>query len=206
MTRSLGFGSTTTNYYALFRLGFPPAPQLLLLNQLVIVTRRLILQKARHHRLYSGFDFLWVYGFRFFFTPLTGVLFIFPSRYYFSIGCKLYLALDRGRPRFRQGFSCLAVLRYRLTEVLIFRLQGFHLLCLAFPKPFCFIKTFLLRGFSHQNGPTTPHNKVWFRLFRFRSPLLPESLLISFPRILRWFSSPSFTFAFYLFKGQMTVS
>ena len=31
----------------------------------------------------------------------------------------------------------------------------------------------------------------WFGLFRFRSPLLSESLLISFPGLLRWFSSPS---------------
>ena len=60
-----------------------------------------------------GSDLLWVYGFRFSFTPLTGVLFAFPSRYFSAIGCIKYLALDRGRPRFRQGFSCLAVLRYR---------------------------------------------------------------------------------------------
>ena len=33
----------------------------------------------------------------------------------------------------------------------------------------------------------------WFGLFRFRSPLLSESLLISFPGLLRWFSSPSVT-------------
>jgi hypothetical protein len=29
---------------------------------------------------------LYVYGFRFYFTPLTGVLFAFPSRYWFTIG------------------------------------------------------------------------------------------------------------------------
>ena len=35
-------------FFALFRLGFPLAPDLLILNQLHTVTRRLILQKARH--------------------------------------------------------------------------------------------------------------------------------------------------------------
>ena len=35
-------------YFALFRLGFPLAPDLLILNQLHTVTRRLILQKARY--------------------------------------------------------------------------------------------------------------------------------------------------------------
>ena len=35
-----------------------------------------------------------------------GVLFAFPSRYLFTIDHKIYLALERGRPRFKQGFSC----------------------------------------------------------------------------------------------------
>src|SRR5690606_25387447 len=32
------------------------------------------------------FDCLWTRGFRHYFTPLTGVLFTFPSRYWFAIG------------------------------------------------------------------------------------------------------------------------
>ena len=43
-------------------------------------------------------------------TPLTGVLFTFPSRYLFTIEHKIYLALGGGPPRFRQGFSCPALL------------------------------------------------------------------------------------------------
>jgi hypothetical protein len=42
------------------------------------------------------------HGFRFYFTPLTGVLFTFPSRYYSAIGHQGYLALERGRPGFPQ--------------------------------------------------------------------------------------------------------
>ena len=38
-------------------------------------------------------------------------------------------------------------------------------------------------------GPTTPSKR--FGLFRIRSPLLSESLLISFPGLLRWFTSSS---------------
>ena len=34
------------------------------------------------------------------FTPLTGVLFTFPSRYLFTIGRQVYLALESGLPRF----------------------------------------------------------------------------------------------------------
>ena len=47
-----------------------------------------------------------------------------------------YLALDRGRPGFRQDFSCPAVLRYCTGKTTVFRVRGFHPLCQAFPKPF----------------------------------------------------------------------
>ena len=50
MGRSLGFASTTTNYFALFRLAFASDPPLNGLTMLATVTRRLIMQKARRHR------------------------------------------------------------------------------------------------------------------------------------------------------------
>jgi membrane-associated PAP2 superfamily phosphatase len=50
MGRSLGFASTTTNLFALFRLAFASDPRLNRLTMLVTVTRRLIMQKARRHR------------------------------------------------------------------------------------------------------------------------------------------------------------
>ena len=124
---------------------------------------------------------MWVYGFRFSFTPLAGVLFAFPSRYLSLSVVAEYLALDRGRPGFRQGFSCLAVLRYRITESSTCRVRGFHPLRPAFPKPFHYIEDLSLRGIS-PCGPTTPA-RSWFRLLRFRSPLLSESLLISVPEV-----------------------
>src|SRR5215212_992250 len=67
------------------------------------VTRRLILQKARHQatgKPATPFDCLWARGFRYYFTPLIGVLFTFPSRYSFTIGRQEYLALDGGPPSF----------------------------------------------------------------------------------------------------------
>ena len=44
------------------------------------------------------------------FTPLAGVLFTVPSRYWFAIGRRRYLALGRGRPRFPPDSACRAVL------------------------------------------------------------------------------------------------
>ena len=49
MGRSHGFASTTTNYFALFRLAFASDPPLNGLTMLATVTRRLIMQKARRH-------------------------------------------------------------------------------------------------------------------------------------------------------------
>ena len=51
MGRSLGFASTTANYIALFRLAFASGPPLNGLTMLATVTRRLIMQKARRHRV-----------------------------------------------------------------------------------------------------------------------------------------------------------
>ena len=104
-----------------------------------------------------------------------------------SVGAE-YLALDRGRPGFGQGSSCPALLRQRIMKSLSFRVRGSHALRRAFPCPSATI------GFSpnftgHPHAPLQPRMKR-FGLLRFRSPLLTESLLISFPGLLRWFTSP----------------
>ena len=41
-----------------------------------------------------------------------------------------------------------------------------------------------------RRGPTTPETSLRFGLFRFRSPLLTESILFLFLRLLRCFTSP----------------
>ena len=57
-----------------------------------------------------------------------------------------------------------------------------------------------MKKFSHNSlcGPTTP--LMWFGLLPVRSPLLGESLLISFPGLLRWFTSPSVASGPYLIQ------
>ena len=51
MDRSQGFASNPTNSFALFRLAFASPPYLKYLSSLVKLTRRLIMQKARRHRI-----------------------------------------------------------------------------------------------------------------------------------------------------------
>ena len=108
----------------------------------------------------------------------------------------LYLALDRGRPRFRQGSSCPALLRHRIMESVRFRLRGSHALRPAFPCRSA-ARRFYPNSTGHPHAALQPRQRR-FGLLPFRSPLLRESLLISFPGLLRWFTSPSLTSGSYL--------
>ena len=74
------------------------------------VTRRFILQKARSHPL-TGSNFLEAYGFSCYFTPLPGCFSPFPHGTCSLSVIREYLALRDGPRRFRQDFTCPAVLR-----------------------------------------------------------------------------------------------
>ena len=68
------------------------------------------MQKARRHTLLC-FDRLQAYGFRYYFTPLFGVLFTFPLRYWFTIGLYGVFSLTGWCRQIQAGF-----LRSRLTQ------------------------------------------------------------------------------------------
>ena len=93
-----------------FGLAFAPAPAVPALTSPRRTTRRLILQKARRHMAIPCSDRPEAHGFRRSFTPLAGVLFTIPSRYWFPIGRWRYLALGGGPPRFPPDSACPAVL------------------------------------------------------------------------------------------------
>ena len=93
-----------------FGLAFAPAPAVPALASPRRTTRRLILQKARRHRVKPCSDRPGAHGFRHSFTPLVGVLFTVPSRYWFPIGRWRCLALDGGPPSFPPDSACRAVL------------------------------------------------------------------------------------------------
>ena len=83
--------------------------------------------------------------------------------------------MEDNPPIFRQGFSYPALLFSRLIPHVCFRIQGYHLLWPGFPS-----------RFANQRAITA-------RLFQFRSPLLSESQLISFPRATEIFQFTRFT-------------
>ena len=134
MGRSPGFGSTLADYFALLRLGFPPAPDLRSLTLPASVTRRTVLQKVRGPS-YIDVPQLVNTGFQVLFHSPPGVLFTFPSQYSTLSVTKEYLALGGGPPDFPQGSTCLVVL-WILPPASGFQVRGFHPLWPAFPKPF----------------------------------------------------------------------
>ena len=121
-----------------------------------------------------------------------GVLFTFPSRYYSLSVTWSYLAFGDGPPFFRQDSSCPDVLRIplRLTR---FRVRDFYPLSSTFPGVFRY-PVFAVLG-SLPRAYCYPR----FGLLRFRSPLLSESFLLSFPPGTKMFQFPGFPSLHYLF-------
>ena len=123
-------------------------------------------------------------GFRIYFTPLPGFFSPFPhGTGSLSVDYE-YLALEDGPPIFRQDYTCPALLVVRLVPHLVFFIRGYHPLWPAFPD--CSDK----------------HDAKTYRLFRFRSPLLSESRLMSIPRATEMFQFARFALHAYVFSMQ----
>ena len=114
-----------------------------------------------------------------------GVLFTFPSRYSSLSVTWSYLAFWDGPHFFRPDFSCPDVLWIPLA-LSKFRLRGFHPLCLTFPG----------NSTTHPDAISRSLPRIYyyirFGLLRFRSPLLSESFLLSFPPGIEMFQFPGF--------------
>ena len=131
--------------------------------------------------------------------PLPGFFSPFPHGTSALSVAVLYSALDRGRPGFTRGSSCPALLRYRDTEALRFRLRGYHPLWPGFPAGSPAQR--FVNSAGHPLAALQPRS--WrFGLLPLRSPLLGESLLISLPALLRWFTSRSLAPPHYFIRAR----
>ena len=133
MDRSPGFGSTPSNLIAHLRLAFATAPHLKCLTLLLNVTRWPVLQKVRGHTS-NVLPQLVSAGFQVLFHSPPGVLFTFPSRYWFTIGHKGVFSLSRWSSIIPSGFHV-----PRRTQVLSritsrFRIRECHPLRRSFPE------------------------------------------------------------------------
>ena len=126
---------------ALLRLGFPTAPSLKDLTLPVSVTRRTVLQKVRG-RTYKVLPQLVDTGFQVLFHSPPGVLFTFPSQYFFAIGHQGIFRLGGWSLRLPSGFH---VSRCTLDTTVGLQVSYTRLsLSLA-----CFPKTILLPYLHH---------------------------------------------------------
>ena len=124
-------------------------------------------------------------GFQVLFHSPPGVLFTFPSRYYSLSVTWSYLALGDGPPVFRQDFSCPDVLRIP-PAFEQFRLRA------CYPVSMCFPTLFGYRSPCFSGSIPRTYCYMRFGLLRFRSPLLSESFLLSFPPGTKMFQFPGF--------------
>ena len=121
-------------------------------------------------------------GFRIYFTPLPGFFSPFPhGTSSLSVDYE-YLALEDGPPIFRQDFTCPALLVVHLVPHSSFSVRDYHPLWSAFPCR------------------SDKSNAKEHRLFRFRSPLLSESRLMSVPRATEMFQFARFASTPYVFR------
>ena len=90
--------------------------------------------------------------------------------------------MEDGPPIFRQDFSCPALLVASSVPHRSFHVRGYHPLWPAFPG--CSVKSCA----------------ITCRLLRFRSPLLSESRLMSFPRATEMFQFTRFASHTYVFS------
>ena len=116
--------------------------------------------------------------FQVYFTPLIGVLFTFPSRYLFAIGHRGVLRLGGWSPHVQARFHVPRPTRGPLRALPV---RGCHPLWRAFPDA------------SGSHAKATG-------LIPVRSPLLGESLLMSFPPATEMFQFAGFASRPYVFR------
>ena len=104
----------------------------------------------------------------------SGVLFTFPSQYCSTIGHQVVFRLGGWSPVFRADSTCPHVLWIPLSSVVI-SITGLSPSPVELPSPFFYDSFATLRSEPRR------YYYLRFGLFRFRSPLLAESRLISFP-------------------------
>ena len=131
------------------------------------------------------------------FHPPSGVLFTFPSRYWFTIGRHEYFALEGGPPSFPRNSTCSAVLRCLITAAWCVSSTGLSPAPVDLPRSFDYTQatsetTVIVstRSSNPASATLTGLARTQFGLFPVRSPLLGESRLIPVPQGTEMFQFP----------------
>ena len=137
----------------------------------------------------------------FYFTPRPGFFSPFPLGTCSLSVTREYLALRDGPRGFRQDYSCPALLRILLRDCCI-SFTGLSPSLVWFSNQFNYASIFLLL----YRSPTTPIPKNWFGLFPLRSPLLRESIFLSFPPVTKMFQFAGLLSLSLCIHDRITVS
>jgi len=128
------------------------------------------------------------------YPTLIGFLLIFRSRYLFAIGHQRVFSLAGWSPQIQTGFHVAGPTQVSNKLSLPFTYGTFTVYGATF-------QTLWLGILSLKSDPTTPtRNSSWFRLYRFRSPLLTESIFLSFPSGTEMFQFSEFAAYTYVFS------
>ena len=130
---------------ALFRLAFASAPNLQFLTLLHNVTRRSVLQKVRDRALLA-LSLLVNTGFQVLFHSPPGVLFTFPSRYYFAIGHWVVFRLGGVGPPASHQIPRAWCYSGAISVYALFRLRDLYPLRCVFPNLFDYRSYVLFDG------------------------------------------------------------
>ena len=131
MDSSPGFASAACDSIAILKARFH-CGSVQTLTSPHTATRWLILQKARRHPA-RGLRLLVGARFQVLFHSPLGVLFTFPSRYWFAIGHRRVFSLGGWSPLLRTGFHVPGATRVPHSEAAGIRVRGSHPLRPAFP-------------------------------------------------------------------------
>jgi hypothetical protein len=175
--RSLGFGSNAIDSVAILRLAFAAAPALTCLSLADNVNSPVHYAKGTPSHV-AGCPAIvlrplvsaW---FQVLFTRLVAVLFIVQSPYWFTIGHRGVFSLGRWAGLLRTGFHEPRATLVRLSTPISLFTYG------AVTRSGRPSQTVRLSYFSSRRPQ--PRDESRFGLFRFRSPLLTESMSVSVP-------------------------
>jgi hypothetical protein len=179
----IGFGSTPSDSIRPWRLAFATAPRLKRLTSPLRSNSPDHNAKGTQSEDVRRRFLLPLVGTRFqdlFHSP-SGVLFTFPSRYWFTIGHGRVCSLGGWSPQLPTGFLVPRRTQGPKPQIqVVFRLQDSHLVSWSVPAHFDYTP-----GTRGRNAPLGPYNPEVqaprFGLLPVRSPLLGESRLISLP-------------------------
>lgn len=116
-------------------------------------------------------------GFSYYFTPLTGVLFTFPSRYLFTIGHQGVFSLTQWSGQIPTKSHVLHGTWVTINYALLFiRLQDFHLLRSCIPAQFILKSCLTIQNHLYANCPRFPHTATRGRLTQHEFLAVPISL------------------------------